>query len=169
MKTQNIAKYGMLIALAFIFSYIEAMIPVPMPAPGMKLGLANLVSVVGLYTVGVLGTVGVALIRIVLVGFTFGNAFSMWYGLAGGITSLVLMLLCKRTGWFSILGVSVVGGIGHNLGQLLFASWTLNQKDIMYYFPVLAIGGLAAGAVIGILGGLVTERIKKGIGSIKKS
>ncbi|MFR4441289.1 MAG: Gx transporter family protein, partial [Hungatella sp.] len=108
------ARYGMLIALAFIFSYIEAMVPVPIPVPGVKLGLANLVTIVGLYTVGVGGTAAVSLVRIVLAGLTFGNMFSMIYSLAGGILSLFLMILCKKLGWFSQIGVSVVGGIGHN-------------------------------------------------------
>lgn len=80
-----VATYGMLISLAFIFSYVEAIIPIPIPVPGVKLGLANLVAIVGLYTVGIGGTVAVSLIRIVLVGFTFGNASSMIYSLAGEI------------------------------------------------------------------------------------
>lgn len=86
-----VALYGLLIALAFIFSYVEAMIPVPVPIPGVKLGLANLVNVVGLYTVGAAGTAAVALVRIVLVGFTFSNPGSMLYALAGGIFSLAVI------------------------------------------------------------------------------
>ena len=90
-----VALYGMLISLAFIFSYIEAVIPIPIPVPGVKLGLANLVSIIGLYTVGISGTIAVSLVRIVLVGFTFGNLSSMIYSLAGGTVSLILMILLK--------------------------------------------------------------------------
>ena len=104
-----VATYGMLISLAFIFSYLEAMIPIPMPVPGVKLGLANLVTIVGLYTVGIRGTVAVSLIRIVLVGFTFGNTSSMIYSLAGGTVSLLLMILFRQTNWFSQVGVSKIG------------------------------------------------------------
>ena len=85
---RTVALYGMLIALAFIFSYVEALIPVPVPVPGIKLGLANLVNVVGLYTVGAAGTAAVSLVRIVLVGFTFSNLFTMLYSLAGGAARL---------------------------------------------------------------------------------
>lgn len=90
------ALYGLLIALAFIFSYVEALIPLPVPVPGIKLGLANLVNVVGLYTVGVAGTLVVGLLRIVMVGFTFSNPGSMLYALAGGILSLAVMALAKK-------------------------------------------------------------------------
>ena len=99
-RGQKAALYGMLISLGFVFSYVEAMIPVPMPAPGMKLGLANLVGIVGLYTIGVTGVVIISLVRIVLVGFTFGNTFSMIYGLAGGAVSLLAMIGAKKSGWF---------------------------------------------------------------------
>ena len=116
-----VALYGMLISLAFIFSYIEAVIPIPIPVPGVKLGLANLVSIVGLYTVRISGTIAVSLVRIVLVGFTFGNLSSMIYSLAGGTVSLILMILLKKTGKFSQIGVSIIGGIGHNIGQLTAA------------------------------------------------
>lgn len=155
-----VATYGMLISLAFIFSYVEAIIPIPIPVPGVKLGLANLVAIVGLYTVGIRGTVAVSLIRIVLVGFTFGNASSMIYSLAGGALSLILMILVKKTGWFSQIGVSIVGGIGHNIGQLSIAALVVQTAGVFYYLPFLMVAGVVAGAVIGLLGGLVTERIQ---------
>lgn len=160
-----VATYGMLISLAFIFSYVEAIIPIPIPVPGVKLGLANLVAIVGLYTVGIRGTVAVSLIRIVLVGFTFGNASSMIYSLAGGALSLILMILVKKTGWFSQIGVSIVGGIGHNIGQLSIAALVVQTAGVFYYLPFLMVAGVVAGAVIGLLGGLVTERIQ---GFVKK-
>lgn len=153
------ALYGMLIALAFVFSYIEAMIPVPFPVPGMKLGLANLVSIVGLYTVGLAGTAAVAFVRIVLVGFTFGNMFSMIYGMAGGIVSMAVMVSAKRGGWFGTVGISILGGIFHNVGQLAVAAYVTRTMGVFVYFPALMTAGVAAGAVIGILGGLIVERI----------
>ena len=155
-----VATYGMLIGLAFIFSYVEAIIPIPIPVPGVKLGLANLVTIVGLYTVGVGGTAAVSLIRIVLVGFTFGNASSMIYSLAGGALSLILMILVRKTGWFSQIGVSIVGGFGHNIGQLSIAALIVQTAGVFYYLPFLMVAGVVAGAVIGLLGGLVTERIQ---------
>lgn len=160
-KTKGwVATYGMLIGLAFIFSYLEAIIPIPIPIPGVKLGLANLVTIVGLYTVGIRGTVAISLIRIILVGFTFGNASSMIYSLAGGVVSLVLMILVRKTNLFSQVGVSITGGIGHNIGQLAIAAVVVQTSGVFYYLPFLMATGVVAGAVIGLLGGLVTERIR---------
>lgn len=153
------AKYGMLIALAFLFSYIEAMIPIPFPMPGIKLGLANLVTIVGLYTVGIPGTAAIAVVRVVLVGFTFGNLFSMWYGLSGCILSLICMSLLRRWGRLGILGVSAAGGVAHNLGQLCMAAFLVENGAVFVYFPVLMAAGTAAGALIGLLGGLIVERL----------
>ena len=155
-----VALYGMLISLAFIFSYIEAVIPIPIPVPGVKLGLANLVSIVGLYTVGIKGTIAVSLVRIVLVGFTFGNLSSMIYSLAGGTVSLIFMILLKKTGKFSQVGVSIMGGIGHNIGQLTAAALITETAGVFYYLQFLMVAGVIAGAVIGLLGALVTARIQ---------
>lgn len=163
MKKRNPAElaalYGMLIALAFIFSYVEAMIPVPVPVPGVKLGLANLVNVVGLYTVGIGGTAAVSLVRILLVGFTFSNTFSMLYSLAGGVVSLAVMIPAKKSGFFGKTGVSILGGISHNIGQLSVAAFVTRTAGVFSYMPVLLAAGVVTGAVIGLLGGLVVERI----------
>ncbi|MCD8081972.1 MAG: Gx transporter family protein [Clostridiales bacterium] len=153
------ALYGMLIALAFIFSYIESLFPMPVPIPGVKLGLANLVNVVGLYTVGAAGTAAVSLLRIVMVGFTFSNPGSMLYSLSGGVLSLLVMILMKKTGGFGKVGVSVMGGIFHNIGQLGMAALITNTVGIFSYLPVLLVAGVITGAVIGLVGGLVVERI----------
>ncbi len=158
-RTANVALYGMLVALAFVFSYVEAMIPLPIPVPGVKLGLANLVSVVGLYTLGAKGTAAVALVRIVLVGFTFSNLSAMLYALAGGGVSLAAMILAKRSGMFGKIGVSVLGGIFHNIGQLLVAAWVTKTAGVFTYLPALLAAGVIAGALIGLLGGFVVERI----------
>lgn len=157
---RTVALYGLLIALAFIFSYIEAMIPMPVPVPGVKLGLANLVNVVGLYTVGVMGTAAVSLVRIVLVGFTFSNPASMMYSLAGGALSLLVMALAKKSGWFEKTGVSILGGIFHNIGQLTIAMFVTGTGGVFSYLPVLLVAGVITGGVIGLLGGMIVERIQ---------
>ena len=156
---EKVALYGILIALAFIFSYVEALIPLPVPVPGMKLGLANLVNVVGIYTVGAAGTIAVGLIRIVMVGFTFSNPGSMLYALSGGVLSLAAMALAKKMDWFDKTGVSILGGVCHNIGQLSMAAWITGTAGVFSYLPVLLVAGVITGAVIGLLGGLVTERI----------
>ncbi len=158
-SARNVALYGLLIALAFIFSYVESMIPVPVPIPGVKLGLANLVNVVGLYTVGTAGTIAVALVRIVLVGFTFGNASSMMYAMAGGVLSLAVMIFARKTGWFEKTGVSILGGVFHNIGQLSLAAVITETAGVFSYLPWLLVAGVVTGCVIGILGGLIVARI----------
>ena len=165
---EKVALYGILIALAFIFSYVEALIPLPVPVPGMKLGLANLVNVVGLYTVGAAGTIAVGLIRIVMVGFTFSNPGSMLYALSGGVLSLAAMALAKKMDWFDKTGVSILGGVCHNIGQLSMAAWITGTASVFSYLPVLLVAGVITGADIGLLGGLVTERIAPVVSGMKR-
>ena len=161
MKTRKIAYLGLLIALAFVFSYIEFLIPINIGIPGAKLGLANLVIIVALYTLNEKDAFVLSMIRIVLVGFTFANLASMLYSLAGGILSFIAMLVAKRTNKLSMTGVSVVGGVFHNVGQIIMAIWVVKTTSLVYYLPVLIVSGLAAGVAIGILGAMVTKRIKK--------
>ena len=143
------AKIGMFIALAMIFSYIEAIIPINFGIPGIKLGIANIVVVTSLYVLGFKETIGISLIRILLMGILFGNVFSLIYSFSGGILSLIGMIICKKFKLFST--VSVVGGVLHNLGQLIAASIVLNNLSIAYYFSVLLISGVVTGFVIGIV------------------
>jgi heptaprenyl diphosphate synthase len=161
MKTRNVAMYGMLIALAFILSYIESIIPIPVPVPGIKIGLANLVVITALFTMGPKQAFVLSMLRIVLVGFTFGNLSTMMFSFAGGMLSWLLMVAAKRWKRFSMTGVSILGGIGHNTGQILVAMWVINNSVLLYYLPFLIISGLVTGAVIGIVGALITANIKK--------
>lgn len=161
MKIRKIAYLGLLIALAFVFSYIEFLIPVNVGIPGAKLGLANLVIIVALYTLNEKDAFVLSMIRIVLAGFTFANLASMLYSLAGGILSFLAMLLAKRTNKLSMTGVSVLGGVFHNVGQIIMAIWVVKTTSLVYYLPVLIVSGLAAGVAIGILGAMVTKRMKK--------
>ena len=157
-KAKVVAEYGMLIALACVLGYIEALIPLPLPV-GVKLGLANLMTLVALYTVGGRGAAMVSLVRIILVGFTFGNMGSMLYSLAGGLFSLLIMILAKKSGWFSQIGVSVLGGVFHNIGQLTVAALVTETGGVFVYLPFLLVGGVIAGVLIGILGGIMVERV----------
>lgn len=161
MNTKKIAYLGLLIALAFVFSYIEFLIPINIGVPGAKLGLANLVIIVAIYTLNEKDAFVLSMIRIVLVGFTFANLASMLYSLAGGILSFLAMVIAKKTQKLSITGVSVIGGVFHNIGQIIMAIWVVKTASLVYYLPVLMISGIVAGVAIGILGGMVTKRIKK--------
>ena len=155
------AFFGVYTALALILSYVEALIPISFGVPGIKLGLANLIIVIVLYKSSrVSDALIISIIRIVLSGFMFGNMFAIIYSLAGGILSFAVMCLLKRCDSFSIIGVSIVGGVFHNIGQLVVAMIVVETYSIGFYLPVLLIAGLITGALIGIVAGEVLKRIK---------
>lgn len=160
MKSKYIATYGLLIALAFILSYIESLFPIAGPAPGIKLGLANLVVLTALYTMGTKEALVLSILRIILVGFTFGSPSTMMFGLAGGLLSWLAMSLMKITKKFSFIGVSITGGIAHNIGQIIVSIAIVENINIVYYLPVLLISGVITGTLIGILGALIVKRVK---------
>ncbi len=153
------ALYGMLVALAFLFSYVEALLPV-VGIPGVKLGLANLVVLIALYRLSARDALAIACLRIVLVGFTFGSPASMLYSLAGGLVSFAVMALIKRVEVFSILGVSVAGGACHNLAQLAVAMVVLRTAPLVWYLPVLLLSGILTGALIGLAARLCFLRLR---------
>ncbi|MGN0535922.1 MAG: Gx transporter family protein [Eubacterium sp.] len=159
-KTKNVALFGMMVALAFTFSYLESLIPFNFGIPGVKLGLANLVVVVALYTMKPAEAFSIAVIRIFLAGLTFGNAYSIAYSLCGGILSFAVMLLMKKTK-LSIVGVSMMGGISHNIGQIIVAAIVMETARIAYYLPVLLVAGLATGLLLGIVSKLIVSRVEK--------
>ena len=161
MRTSKIARYGLLIALAFIFSYIESVLVIPVPVPGIKLGLANVVVVVALYQMGNLSAVFVSVIRVLLTGLTFGNPNMMLYSLAGCSLSLLVMILLKKTGRIGILGVSLAGGVMHNLGQIAAAAFALENTAVFSYLPVLLVSGSAAGLAVGAAGAEAVKRLPK--------
>ena len=143
-----------------IFSYIEAVLPFNFGIPGVKLGLANIVVVVALYRLSIPETAGISFVRILLTGLLFGNAFSLVYSFAGGVLSLISMAICKRLK-LSVVGVSIVGGVLHNVAQLAAAVVILKSPVLGYYLPVLLAAGLITGFAIGIASHfIVKSRIK---------
>ena len=158
-KARQVALYGIMIALAMVMSFIESLIPFPFPVPGMKLGLANLVTIAGFYLIGIPGTVCVTILRVVLIGFSFGNPYSMLYGLSGSLISLAVMAAAKKFRWFSAVGISILGGVFHNIGQISFAALIVRTPGVFAYLPFLLFSGCAAGMVIGFLGGIMAERL----------
>jgi len=157
--SKRVAIYGMLVALAFLLSYVETWIPLSFAVPGIKLGLANLVTLVALYSLEERSAFGISLVRIVLVGLTFTSLSVMLYSLAGGLLSFLCMLSGKRYTALSAVGVSILGGVTHNLGQILLAVIVLKTGSLLYYIPALLLSGVIAGFFIGLLGGLVVKRI----------
>lgn len=161
MKSRKVASYGLFIALAFIFSYVEHLIPMPFALPGMKLGLANLVIIIAIYGIGLKEAFVLSMVRILLVGFAFRDSSTLLFSFAGGILSWVLMAVFKKSKLFSMVGVSIIGGIAHNVGQIIVAILYVKNTSLIYYLPLLMISGVVSGTLIGILGGLVIKRIKK--------
>lgn len=157
-KTANM---GMLVALAFIFSYIESLIPISVGIPGIKLGLANMVVIVTLYLMGAGPAFMLSLVRIVLTGFTFGNLAMMMYSLAGGMLSLLVMVIARKTKLFSVTGVSVLGAVFHNVGQIIVAALVVENSSLFYYFPVLLVSGVVFGIIIGVVGSVLIKRLSR--------
>lgn len=161
MNTKKTAVMGLCIALAMIMSYIETLFPLNFAVPGIKMGLANIVIIFILYKVGLKEAFIVSIIRVILVSLLFGNVMSMAYGLSGAFLSLLLMSILKKADTFSVVGVSVVGAISHNAGQIIIAIIVMGAKEIAYYLPALCISGTVTGILIGIVSSIVVNRIKK--------
>ena len=159
-ENRKLALYGLLTALALILSYVEAQIPASFAVPGMKLGLTNIVVLLALYGMGANSALAVNFARIVLVSVLFGNGVSFWYSMAGGLLSGMVMIVLKKCGRFSLLAVSISGGVAHNVGQLLAAMVLLRTTALGWFLLVLWFTGLLSGAVIGLIGGELCRRLE---------
>ena len=157
----RVAYFGVFTALALIFSYVESLIPINFGIPGVKLGLANLITLIALYKMSVKEAFLISIVRVVLSGFIFGNLFAILYSLAGGLLSLAIMTWFKRCNKFSIYGISMAGGVFHNVGQLIMAMLVVESVTIAGYLPVLLVSGLITGLVIGVVSGETLKRIGK--------
>ncbi len=158
-KSQQVAYIGIFTTLALIFSYVESIVPVGIPLPGVKLGIANMVILFVLYTLGAKSALGVNLLRIVIGGILFRGVFAMFYGLGGGLLSILVMILLKKTKKFSIIGVSVGGSVFHNMGQLVMASLFMGTLKVFYYFPLLLFSGIITGIILGLLVHLLSRHL----------
>ena len=160
MDAKKIARYGLLVALALVLSYAESLVPLSVAVPGVKLGLPNLVVIFALYRIGAKEAAVLSVLRVVLVSAMFGNAYSLWYSLAGAVLSLAVMSALKQTKLFGCTGVSVAGGVCHNLGQVAVAMLVLRSAGVAYYLPVLVFSGTLAGVAIGAVGAVMVKRIR---------
>ncbi len=146
-------------AIAIVLSYIESLIPLYLGVPGAKLGLANVVTLTLLLCFGLKEAFIVMLLRILIVAMTFTNLYMFLYSLSGGLLSLIIMYLFLKTNLFSNLIISIMGGIFHNVGQLLVAMLFFSSTVFMYYLPYLMLFGILSGIVIGILGEIIYLKI----------
>ena len=160
MKANKITLLSLFCAVAMIMSYIEALIPLPLPF-GIKVGLPNVVIVFILYRFGIKEAAVVSFVRVILVSLLFGNIVALAYSAAGAVLSILLMMILKASGWFSTIGVSVAGGIMHNTGQILVACLLMNTIEISAVLPILTITGTVAGVLVGIAGHLLIQKFPK--------
>ena len=156
---QRFTRMALFVALAMIFSYLEFLLPLPIPFPGIKLGLANLAIVVPLYLWGLFPALAISLLRIALVGITFGSLATILYSLFGALLSLAVMAGLKRWNVFSVTGVSMAGGVCHNIGQLAAAALIVENIRLFYYLPVLLAAGALTGFAIGAVSAQVLKRL----------
>ena len=158
---RNVAFLGVFLALALVLSYVESLIPFFFGVPGMKLGLTNLIIVVLLYCLGPKEAYLISIVRVFLAGFLFGNLFSIVYSLAGAVLSLTVMVILAKKTELKVVTVSAIGGICHNIGQLIVAAIVVESYNIFYYLPALLIAGLITGLLIGIVSQVLIPRIRR--------
>ena len=165
---RRIAHISIAVSVAMVLSYIEFLLPPVWSAvPGIKLGLANIIIIFALYRYGIGDSALISGLRLFLSALLFGSIMTLLYSAAGAVFSLSGMLIAKKTGLFSTIGVSVVGGVLHNVGQILMAVILLRTAEIGYYMIVLAITGTFAGIAVGIAAASLIKHIPpdKGIRS----
>ncbi len=156
---KTLAYCSIFTALALIFSYVEFLLPIPIPLPGVKIGVANLVIILALYRLGFKYAFTVNMVRILISGLLFSGVFGMLYSFAGGILSIVIMYILYRTKIFSMIGISMAGGVAHNIGQLLTASALLSSTALLSYFPILVFTGIISGILTGFLSYEIERRL----------
>ena len=158
--TKRLTTLSLLSAVAMILSYIEAQIPLSVAVPGVKIGLSNIATVFALYTLGAPAAVAVSVVRVILSSLLFGNFAMMIYSLSGAALALVFMILTKRSRVFSVIGVSVTGGVMHNAGQVIAAAVMMENAGIAAYVIPLIISGTLAGIVVGVISALLVGRLE---------
>lgn len=154
------AMCGVLMALALVLSYLESLVPVSAAIPGVKLGLANMVTIIALRRLGLRPAIIISVGRIVISGVLFSNLTVIIYSLAGAAFSIAIMLLAERTRLLSLVGISICGGVAHNLGQVMVACLVMENIRIFKYMAVLAISGAISGALVGIFSSVIMKNIK---------
>ena len=159
MKIRKLTVMAMMVALALVLSYVESLVPPFVAIPGVKVGLANIAVVFALYKLGAKAAAAISLVRVLAVSLLFGSGVSLLYSAAGALLSLAGMLLLKRVPAFSLTGVSVLGGVLHNVGQIAVACAMLETNALVYYLPFLLLSGTIAGVAVGLIAAILLKRI----------
>lgn len=159
-KSKKIAFLGVITSIALVLSYLESILP-PVYAgiPGIKVGLPNIVIILILYKYGLKEAITVSALRVFIVALLFGNVMTLAYSMAGAVLSILLMALFKKLNLFSAVGVSIIGGVSHNLGQILVAVFLLNSTQIGYYMIILTFTGVLAGIFVGLAAAILIKKL----------
>jgi heptaprenyl diphosphate synthase len=162
-KTQKIVFIAILVAQALVLYIVESMLPVPFITPGAKLGLTNIITVVALYILSFKEVLAIVILRIVLSTLLGGAASSFFFSIAGGILSLLAMYFIKKLGQdkVSIIGVSVIGAVFHNVGQVIVAAFVVQNVMIISYLPVLLVAAVGTGFFVGLTGKYLLSHLRK--------
>ena len=158
---KRVALCGLLLSMMLVLGWVEHMIPLNAAIPGIKLGLSNGVLIFAVYMLGIPYAFLLMVLKVVLSGLMFGGVSAMMYAMAGGLVSMILMATLSRVKGMHPVVVSMVGGVGHNVGQVLLAMVMLNTANLVYYLAVLTFVGLGCGAVTGVTATSVMKHLKK--------
>lgn len=161
LRSSKIASLGVLTAVGLLISYVESLFIIPIKVPGVRIGLSNLITIIVMYIFGPIEAFMVLITRVLLSGILFGNGLSLAYSISGAIFSYLLMVGFKRIKAFSIVGISVIGGVAHNIAQLIVAAFIMGNINVLYYLPVLLIFGCIAGFIIGMLSDVIFKRLNR--------
>ena len=160
-KVQQVALSGLLTSLMLVFGFIERQFPLPVPVPGIKLGLANSVLLYALYMLGIRQSIVLMLLKSLMSWLIYMNLSAMLYSFAGGVLSVAAMILVSRMKGVSPIGVSALGAVFFNIGQILMAAWVLcTPQLIVTYLPVLMVSGVLTGILTGVIAKLVMKHLR---------
>lgn len=161
-KNEKMVYLSLLVAQALILGMVERMLPVPFICPGAKLGLANIITVIALYRFDFTEALTIVILRVVLLAAFGGSVSSFLYSLSGGLLSLLAMYLTMKLfgNYVSTIGVSVIGGIFHNIGQIIVASLVVQNIHMLFYFPILIITGIGTGIFVGITSRMLLSHLR---------
>ncbi len=159
-KSKKTAFLGLFAAVAMLLSYVEALLPVLVTAvPGIKMGLPNIAVIFVLYRFGAWEAAVISAVRVIVVSLLFGNPMTFIYSIAGAMLSLAVMVIFKKMKFLSVVGVSVAGGVSHNIGQIAVAMLLLGAAEVGYYLIALAVSGTVSGILIGLCGALMIKKL----------
>lgn len=159
MKIKRMVLTALLLASALIMSYIELLLPIPLPIPGIKIGLANIVIIFALYRLNFGSSALISVLRVVIISLLFSNVVGFIYSITGALLSLTAMYVLKKLDLFSIAVTGICGAITHNIAQIGVAIIIMGTKQIIFYLPMLILWALISGAIIGLIGDLLIKKL----------